>query len=95
MAQHCAPGAMALHGQVAVTDARDAVDTGQVGELLGGMEQGFFEIEALTQGSNDGGSHASHRFVQQGDHGCGMAHVAQVRYHLDTPFVLAQRQLRT
>jgi len=66
----------------------------QVRQLLRGMGEGFFQVTTGAQGRDNGGGHASPRFYRQGDHGRVMAYGAQVRYHLGTPFLQAQRQLR-
>lgn len=44
--------------QIAQADAGDTVDRGPVRQLLGGMQDGFFQVTPMTEGGNNRGSHA-------------------------------------
>ena len=54
MADHRAPGTATLEGEVRIADFHHPVDTGQVGNFWGGMQQRFFEITTLADGRDNG-----------------------------------------
>ena len=84
MPDHRAPGAVALLGEVAVATRTTAYRLARWASP-GRCGAGFFSGRCVAEGGDNGGSHASPHFQRQGDDGRAIAHVAQVRYHLDTP----------